>query len=142
VICVLTFGLRLLAVPLHIPSPLFYMPAWYQAGVTTFGRATIQSQLQRLPGNQLAIVRYSPEHPPFEEWVYNDADIDRSKVVWGRDMGPEQNLELIHFFKDRKVWLVEPDVIPPKLSVYPMAQATSGLDTDKHQSGSDEPKVR
>jgi len=34
-------------------------------------------------------------------------------------MDKEQNQELISYFKDRRVWLVEPDVTPPRLSAYP-----------------------
>jgi hypothetical protein len=63
-------------------------------------------------------VRYGPKHNSFEEWVSNGADIDGSKVVWARDMGEAQTLELIRHFKDRTVWLVEPDKMPPALSPY------------------------
>jgi hypothetical protein len=78
-------------------------------------------------------MRYDSNHDPSEEWVYNGADIDGSKVVWARDMGETQNLELIRYFKDRKIWLLEPDLTPPKLSPYPafpgpVAQAVSGFD--------------
>jgi len=75
--------------------------------------------LARLEGyerGQLAIVRYKPDHDWDREWVYNDADIDRARVVWARDMGSAQNEELISYFKGRQVWLVEPDETPPKLS--------------------------
>jgi hypothetical protein len=65
------------------------------------------------------IVRYKPEHNPFDEWVYNQADIDNSKVVWARDMG-DQNNELIRYFSKRRVWLLEADENPVKLSFYPM----------------------
>jgi hypothetical protein len=34
-------------------------------------------------------------------------------------MGGERNQELIGYFKDRHVWLVEPDKIPPQVSPYP-----------------------
>jgi hypothetical protein len=76
------------------------------------------SKLLAKPGLHLVIVRYREEHDPRDEWVYNGAEIDQAKVVWARDMGPEKNLELIHYFKDRKVWLVEPDVLTPSLSPY------------------------
>jgi hypothetical protein len=63
-------------------------------------------------------MRYDSNHDPNEEWVYNGADIDGSKVVWARDMGEAQNLELIRYFKDRKVWLMEPDAKSPRVSRY------------------------
>jgi hypothetical protein len=66
-------------------------------------------QLQQQPGLQLAIVRYRKDHDPVREWVYNDANIDAAKVVWARDMGKDDNQELLHYFRDRKVWLVEGD---------------------------------
>ena len=81
-------------------------------------RPRIQAQMEDLPGRQLLLVRYSPEHDPRSSWVANAADIDRARVVWANDMGPEQNQELIDYFKDRKVWLVEPDAIPTKISDY------------------------
>ena len=50
------------------------------------------------------------------EWVYNEANIDSSKVVWARDMGSTDNEELIRYFKTARVWLLEADDMPPKLS--------------------------
>ena len=35
------------------------------------------------------------DHNPLNEWVYNSADIDGSKVVWAREMDTADNLELI-----------------------------------------------
>ncbi len=61
-----------------------------------------------------------PHHKVIFDWVYNGADIDSEKVVWAREMGPDQDAELIRYFKDRHVWLVEPDEKPPKLSPYPL----------------------
>jgi hypothetical protein len=83
-------------------------------------RARILAEFDRREGRQLVIVRYGPQHQPLDmEWVYNGADIDGSKVVWARDMGAFQNEELLRYFKDRHVWLLEPDVTPPKLTPYP-----------------------
>jgi hypothetical protein len=40
-------------------------------------------------------------------------------VVWARDMDEKSNQELLQYFKNRNVWLLEPDESPPKLSPYP-----------------------
>ncbi len=126
VICVAMAGLRLFTVPLHIVIPEWppseWADKWY--GPEHFGvqRAHIEAELEQLPGDQLAIVRYTPGHNPIDEWVYNWADIDGSKVIWAREMDSANNLELIHYYHDRKVWLVEPDTLPASISPYPMPE--------------------
>ena len=82
-------------------------------------RARLLHSLENTPGHHLIIVRYGPSHLPDPEWVYNAADIDASKVVWARDMGDQNNRELLQYFRNRNVWLLEPDESPPKLSAYP-----------------------
>ncbi len=82
-------------------------------------RAAIEAQLGSLPAPQLVLVRYGPNHDPLRDWVYNGADIDHAKVVWARDMGAEQNEELLRYYSDRRVWMLQADEIPPKLSPYP-----------------------
>jgi hypothetical protein len=77
-------------------------------------RARILDGLNREEGRHLVIVRYTPEHSPHNEWVYNEADIDNARVVWARDMGADRNLELINYFKDRRVWLLEADATRPE----------------------------
>jgi hypothetical protein len=76
--------------------------------------------LSRCEGQHLVIVRYGPGHKAAldMEWVYDGADIDGAKVVWARDMGEAGNKELIDYFKNRAVWLVEPDEKPPRVSPY------------------------
>jgi len=55
------------------------------------------------------------QHPCFDEWVYNDADIDPTEVVWARDMGSSVHVEFIRYFKSRRVWLLEAaDESPPE----------------------------
>jgi hypothetical protein len=95
------------------------LPTWYSPTAMHSYRVGIIAQLERQPGQHLVIVGYRPEHVPYNEWVFNAADIDGSKIVWARDMGAEQNRELIRYFKDRKVWRVEPDRVPPVLAPYP-----------------------
>jgi hypothetical protein len=64
------------------------------------------------------------------EWVYNDSDIDHSKVVWARDMGDRDNQELLRYFHDRTVWKIDGDQSPPRLQAYsspsPALTADSG----------------
>ena len=57
--------------------------------------------------------------------MYNAADIDASRVVWAWDMDEQSNRELLQYFKNRRVWLVEPDESPPKLSPYPRVHEES-----------------
>ena len=78
--------------------------------------------LEELPGRQLAIVRYAPSHQPMDDWVYNSADIDGSKVIWARDMDAASNRELFEYYKDRKVWLVQPDTGPVSVTPYPTGE--------------------
>jgi len=124
--CIALAGLRLFTGPLHIVIPEWppseWADKWY--GPEHFGvqRAHIEAGLEQLPGDQLAIVRYFPGHNPLDEWVYNWADIDGSKVVWAREMDSADNLELIHYYHGRKVWLVEPDAQPATVSPYPMPE--------------------
>ncbi len=117
-VCVMLLLLRAAATPLHLPLPLMSPPSWCTLGEQDLERARVLSQLQSYSGRQLVIVRYPPTHYFDHEWVYNSADIEGSKVVWARDMDPAQNEKLTRYFKDRQVWLAEPDEIPPKLSPY------------------------
>ena len=72
-------------------------------------RAAIQEKLSHTPGKHLILVRYEEDHNIHDEWVYNGAEIDSAKVLWARELDPEQNAKLLAYFKDRHVWLVEPD---------------------------------
>lgn len=122
-------GLRAFAAPLHIAPSEWPASSWNFEwwGPQHFGieRQQILEHLSSLPGGQLVIVRYWGNHDPFDEWVYNSADIDASKVVWARDMDAANNLELIHYYKDRKVWLVEPDATPARIAPYPITGQTA-----------------
>lgn len=81
-------------------------------------RVYVQKHLEEIPGQHLLLVRYSDHHNIHDEWVYNRADIDASRVVWARELTPEQNAKLFAYFKDRDVWLVEPDVNNTEIKKY------------------------
>jgi hypothetical protein len=53
-----------------------------------------------------------------DEWIENAANIDASPIVWAYEMGPAQDRPLIEYYRDRQVWLLEPDQSPPKLTPY------------------------
>jgi len=117
-VCLLLAGFRIYAEPLGLA--IHRWPSmWYGTEPLGLPRAKVAERLERSPGKQLAIVRYSPQHAPFDDWVYNQADIDASKVVWARELKAASNQELLRYFHDRQVWLVEPDFDPPRVSRYP-----------------------
>ncbi len=123
VVCVVMAGIRLFAQPLHLAPSQLPASNWNFSwiGPEHFGteRASVESQLEALPGRQLVIVRYGSGHEPFNEWVYNSADVDASKVIWAREMDDGGNRELLRYYRGRGVWLVEPDRTPVGISPYP-----------------------
>jgi hypothetical protein len=86
-------------------------------------RAQFESQLNTSPGGHLVIVRYSPDHESILEWVYNAADIDHAKTVWAREIPGVDIHPLLEYFHGRRVWLVEPDAAPPRITPYPEISA-------------------
>jgi hypothetical protein len=104
-------------------------------------RSMVKAQLSRQPGKQLAIVRYTPEHNVHYEWVFNRANIDAAKVVWARDYGTEGNQDLLQYFHDRKVWIVQPDQWPVKVTPYE-TEEQSKRSTSRANQTSPEPLLR
>lgn len=100
-ICCAMLVLRLIAIPNRM-----FGETWPRGNLN---RASVLRRLEASPGQQLVIVQYDKNHDPNDEWVYNSADIDKSKVVWARDMGETNNQELFRYFSDRRVWLLHPD---------------------------------
>jgi hypothetical protein len=140
-LCIVTAGLRLCAEPLHIrldewPPPKWNW-VWYGPGHFGTERAIVESGLERLPGTHLAIVRYAQGHQVLDEWVYNAADIDHSKIIWAREMDAANNLELIRYYHDRQVWLVEPDAIPARVVLYPAPERLNTVTLEAHPAGKD-----
>ena len=86
-------------------------------------RSYIVDWLSRRPGKQLVVVRYRSFHEVNQEWVYNGADIDGSKIVWAREVSPESDAELLKCFHDREAWLLEADVYPQRVVRYPVVTA-------------------
>ena len=98
-------------------------------------RAQIQARLEQFPGGQLVFVRYLPTHDCSDDWIYNRAGIDHSKVIWAWDMGSADNLELMHHYPNRKAWLVQPDTDPVALVPYSISAQTLAGSTKPSTTG-------
>jgi hypothetical protein len=85
------------------------------------GRNKIVAKLTQRGGKHLVVVRYDPSEDNPVEWVYNRADIDNAEIVWAREIDGVHDLELLNYFKDRRVWLLEVSRGSTRLSPYPEA---------------------
>jgi hypothetical protein len=81
-------------------------------------KARILAILDRTDGKHLVLVKPKIDPDNVFQWIYNDADIDGSKIVWARDMGVEGNRSLLEYFRDRKIWLVDPNEDPAAILPY------------------------
>ncbi len=91
-----------------------YVAPWSSA------REQIIRQLEKLRDSSLVIVRYGPEHAVDDEWVYNSADIDHSKIVWAREIPGVDPRPLLEYFHQRTVWLLDADAPGPQLVPFPL----------------------
>jgi hypothetical protein len=82
-------------------------------------RKPVEQHLAATPGQHLVLVRYSKDHNSGEEYVYNDADIDHAKTVWAREIPGMDLTPLLTYFRNRGVWLFEPDEDNERVSPYP-----------------------
>lgn len=81
-------------------------------------RTAIAKRLESEPGKDLVLVRYAADHNPNAEWVYNPADLDDAEVLWAREMNAAKRSQLLGYFADRNIWVVEPDHETPLLYRY------------------------
>lgn len=110
-------------------------PVGHWAQKWAWERENIRQQLLATPGKHLIVVQYGPRHAASPaEWVYNEADIDSSRIVWARNMDGQSNGELVNYFKDRRLWLVLADEQPPRLIEHKTRKSTAGPDPKEEGS--------
>jgi hypothetical protein len=129
--CVAILAVRASAKSVDVPQVNNISPVpWYASETYPLEpRAHLIDALKRRGGKHLVFVAYSPAHSPFQEYVYNDADIDNSDIVFARELAdPKKNLELMKYFHERFMWLYQPDSYPP-FRVYPAGRL--GIDPEK-----------
>ena len=118
VVCFILLALRMAAPFTRFEPGPSWIRTWCSQDEQNLERARVLSELQHTPGKHLVIVHYKPGHDfILDEWVYNNADIDGSQVIWARDMGMK-NAELVDYFHNRQVWLAEPDYSPARVTPY------------------------
>lgn len=61
-------------------------------------------RLEALPGRHLVLVGYEKGHSVHQEWVYNAADLESSRVIWARSLSPADDAALADFYPGRSVW--------------------------------------
>jgi hypothetical protein len=83
-------------------------------------RAAIVEKLSRIPGKHLVVVRYPEGYNVHDDWVFNGAEIDGAGLLWARETNPQQNQKLFDYFKDRQIWLIEPEEDNTELIPYPL----------------------
>lgn len=81
-------------------------------------RQAVEKQVLSHPGKQLCLVRYTPFHESWQEWVFNGADLTSEKLIWARSLDAQTDRALLKAFPDRTVWLVEPDFAGRLLQPY------------------------
>lgn len=102
-----------------------YSPAglWY----AEVERPRVENIILRNPGKHLVLVRYAEDHPRLEEWIYNEADLNKARIVWARSMDFDSDRKLIAGFPGRQVWLLEPDKPEKNLGPYHLPEADFAL---------------
>ena len=70
-------------------------------------------------------VRYGPHHYIHNEWVYNEPDIDRSRIVWARSMPGGKDEELLRYYPKRQAWILDDD---ERVTLRPFESAPHGKD--------------
>jgi hypothetical protein len=84
-------------------------------GAQTSGaaRAKFIATLEAEPGDDLVLVDYPPDKPgdppgykSIDDWVFNDADIDHSPVIFAHWMSDAENAEILNYYSNRNVYYV------------------------------------
>lgn len=73
-------------------------------------RASLVQELKKQQGSDVVFVRYRSDYDIVKsEWVFNDADIENSPIVWVRWGSADLNQKVLECYSDRRFWLLEFD---------------------------------
>jgi len=112
----IVLGLRIVAQNAGLPytQELNYQ-SWCCKQQGNMNKARIARELAQVPGEHLVFVKTKASEFNLLQWIYNAADIDGARIVWARDLGEDRDAELAKYFRDRDVWVVDPNVEPAKV---------------------------
>jgi hypothetical protein len=82
-----------------------------------YTREQFKDMLMQKGGKHLVLVSYTPNRIFYNQWVFNNADIDKESIVWAWAMNKKEDAKLIAYFIDRQVWRITVDTEhypPPK----------------------------
>ena len=115
VLMVMVLGLRIAAENAGLPytQHLNYQ-SWCCQVKGNYAKVRAIAYLTTQPGKHLVIVTPKDDPNNLLQWIYNDADIDSSRIVWARDLGAEENTRLKEYFRGRTVWRLDPNVADPR----------------------------
>ena len=113
-------ALRVFAQAAHLPyTQKVNYQSWCCRVEGNLNKVRVSRDLLARPANHLVFVRSKTDVYNFLQWIYNDADIDASRIVWARDLGEERNSQLVEHYKgSREVWMLDPNVEPARIERY------------------------
>ena len=83
------------------------------------GRIAIRPAAQRRSPASSWFSSATGRSTSFRSGSTTPADIDGARIVWARDLGPDENQKLLRYYPDRTAWLLEPDAHPPAVAPLP-----------------------
>ncbi|HLW76048.1 MAG TPA: hypothetical protein VKS01_03665 [Bryobacteraceae bacterium] len=116
--CLPAASVLMLGIQILLPRESGIEATWRWPASGGVRRASVNRELENSGKKLLVFVRYARSHDPGDEWVYNEADIDRAQVVWARELDSASNAKLMGYFAGRETWLIEPGQPSPKLVPY------------------------
>jgi len=69
-------------------------------------RMDVLADLEKQSGSHLVFVAYDDEASLHEEWVWNGAELESSRVIFAHHLGDTKNRELVAAYPGRFLWLV------------------------------------
>ena len=75
--------------------------------LTNVGQQALPDAVPALrSGRHLIFVRYTPDHLPHDEWVYNGADPGGQRLLWARARTTADDRTVVRDYPGRQCWLL------------------------------------